>query len=60
MPTYRLYFLNDLGQILQAVAVRREDDADALCWAEHQRRGGLVELWRSTRRVVSLPAGAGT
>jgi len=60
MATYRLYFVNDLGQIMQAVAVRREDDADAIRWAEHQRGGGLIELWRGTRRVAFLPATAGS
>lgn len=50
MDTYRLYFLNRAGHIVQAVEFAGADDAAAHQIGQH-RDGRAMELWNLDRRV---------
>lgn len=51
MPSYRLYFLNALGQIQRAVQLSSQDDESAIVEAESHNDGVAMELWDQARVV---------
>jgi hypothetical protein len=50
---YRLFFLDDAGHIVRALALQCTDDAEATAWAEALGADQAVELWQLGRRVFT-------
>lgn len=58
MSYYRLYYLNQLGHIRQAVDWECDGDRSALAMAEQRADGRAMELWSGDRRVAEFAARA--
>ena len=56
MTHYRLYRLDDADHIRQAFDLDCADDDEAVRTAATYVDGLAVELWQSTRKVLTLPA----
>ena len=51
MPTYRLYYLNQLGRIQRAEEFDAEDDVRAVRRVTDRAAGAPIELWCEGRRI---------
>jgi len=56
MHDYKLYYLDNAGHIVQAVALYADDDEAAVAVAESRRDQRRMELWSRARLVRELPA----
>jgi len=56
MHDYKLYYLDNAGHIVQAVALNADDDEAAVAEAESRRDQRRMELWSRARLVRELPA----
>ena len=55
MLGYRLYFLNDVGHIVDATEAELVSDDQAVEWAEQKRDEHDLELWSGARVVARIP-----
>ena len=51
MPSYRLYWMNELGHIEQVGEFDSDDDATAVAAVEYARGNSSMELWCGTQKV---------
>ena len=51
MPSYRLYWMNELDHIEQVGEFESDDDATAIAAVECARGNATMELWCDTRKV---------
>ena len=58
MRIYRLYFLHSDNDVIKAMELARENDADAISESETRLLDGVdhAELWQSTRLVTRWPS----
>jgi hypothetical protein len=58
MASYRLFFLDERGQVCDAREFESKSDRDAIDKAERLANGRRGELWRHARLVRALDAGS--
>jgi hypothetical protein len=51
MPSYRLYYLNQMGRIQRAEEFDAEDDVRAVRRVSDRAAGAPIELWCEGRRI---------
>jgi hypothetical protein len=55
MPKYRIFQLNDAGQILgRSKTVTYQDDRDAVTEIRKRLNGAMLEVWEGARRVAII------
>ena len=55
MPHYRLYTLNDDGQIRAGADLEAPDDQEAILLARLRLEHCNIELWRDRKKIAVVP-----